>query len=114
MCGGTGAPQNMADAEVNGIYADIQNPVMIGSITGKKKKKKVGPDETKGKRLMRRDGRSPSVQLKCRHLTTGGQQSIKYRSLEPGQKKSMTDMSHTAKQKTEKKPHSPSERRGRD
>lgn len=43
MSGGTGAPQNMADAEVNGIYADIQNPVMFGSITGEKKKKKVGP-----------------------------------------------------------------------
>lgn len=25
MCGGAGAPQNMADAEVNCIYADIQN-----------------------------------------------------------------------------------------
>lgn len=42
MSGGTGAPQNMADAEVNGIYADIQDPVMIGSITGENKKK-VGP-----------------------------------------------------------------------
>lgn len=77
--------------------------------------RKVGPDEKKGsKRLMRREGRSPSVQLKCRRLTTRGQQSIKYRSLDPGQKKSMTDMSHTAKQKTEKKPHSSSERKGRD
>lgn len=41
MCGGTGVPQNMEDAEVNGIYADIQNPVMIGSITGEKKKKRL-------------------------------------------------------------------------
>lgn len=39
MCGGAGAPQNMADAEVNCIYADIQNSAVIGSIFGEKKKK---------------------------------------------------------------------------
>lgn len=40
-------------------------------------------------------------------MATRGQQSVKYRLLDPEQKRSMTDMSHTAKQKTEK-PHSPS------
>lgn len=37
MCGGI-EPQNMADAEVNCIYADIQNSVVIGSIFAEKKK----------------------------------------------------------------------------
>ena len=41
MCGSAGAPQNIADAEVNCIYADIQNSV-IRTIFGKKKKKRGG------------------------------------------------------------------------
>lgn len=58
MCGGAGAPQNMADTEVNCIYADIQNSAAIGSIFGEKKKKN-GENKTKTRsfiRLMCREG----------------------------------------------------------
>lgn len=50
MCSGAGAPQNMADAEVNCIYADIQNSAVIGSIFGEKKKK-LGKTKQKRGRL---------------------------------------------------------------
>lgn len=51
MFGGAGAPQNMADTEVNCIYADIQNSAVIGSIFGEKKKKKKGKTKQKQGRL---------------------------------------------------------------
>lgn len=46
MCGGAES-QNMADAEVNCIYADIQNSVVIRSIFGEIKKK-LGDKQKQG------------------------------------------------------------------
>lgn len=55
----------MADAEVNGIYADIQNSAIIGSITGEKGGKRSGQIKQKqgSKRLMRTEQRILSAQL---------------------------------------------------
>lgn len=47
MCGGAESPQNMADAEVNCIYADIQNSVVIRSIFGEINKKNWGINKNK-------------------------------------------------------------------
>lgn len=58
MCGGAGAPQKYGNAEVNCIYADIQNSAVIRSIFGEKNKKN-GETKTKTRsfdRLTRREG----------------------------------------------------------
>lgn len=47
MCGGAESPQNMADAEVNCIYADIQNSVVIRSIFSEMEKK-LGDKQKQG------------------------------------------------------------------
>lgn len=60
MCGGAESPQTMADAEVNGVYADIQNSVVIRSIFGEMKKtsKKLGENKKQSRltRLMWKEG----------------------------------------------------------